>query len=76
MAELETRRMGRTEMRPKSLGLGAAWLAQGSESCSPFPCFPTTIDAVVSSLSHLTDIIHCYLESHLATWVRLRDKRG
>ena len=32
MAELETRRMGRTEMRPKSLALGAAWLVQGSES--------------------------------------------
>ena len=31
MAALETRRLGRTEMRPKSLGLGAAWLAQGSE---------------------------------------------
>ncbi len=38
MAELETRRMGRTEMRPKSLGLGAAWLAQGSET--------ETIDAI------------------------------
>ena len=31
MAGLETRRMGRTEMRPASLGLGAAWLANGSE---------------------------------------------
>ena len=32
MAELETRRMGRTEMRPKALGLGAAWLWQCPES--------------------------------------------
>ncbi len=31
MAGLETRRMGRTEMMPASLGLGAAWLGQGSE---------------------------------------------
>jgi aryl-alcohol dehydrogenase-like predicted oxidoreductase len=31
MAELKTRRMGRTEMRPKSLALGAAWLWQGDE---------------------------------------------
>lgn len=32
MAELETRRMGRTEMRPKALGLGAAWLVRCPES--------------------------------------------
>ncbi|MFC1715985.1 aldo/keto reductase [Candidatus Poribacteria bacterium] len=32
MPELETRRMGRTEMRPKSLGLGAAWLSRCPES--------------------------------------------
>ena len=31
MAGLETRRLGRTEMLPASLGLGAAWLANGSE---------------------------------------------
>ena len=31
MAGLETRRMGRTEMRPKALGLGAAWFSQSSE---------------------------------------------
>ncbi len=31
MARLDTRRMGRTEMMPASLGLGAAWLGQGSE---------------------------------------------
>ncbi len=31
MAELETRRMGRTEMRPKSLGLGAAFLSNNSQ---------------------------------------------
>ncbi len=31
MAGLETRRMGRTEMTPASLGLGAAWLDQRSE---------------------------------------------
>ena len=31
MAGLETRRMGHTEMMPASLGLGAAWLGQGSE---------------------------------------------
>lgn len=31
MAELETRRMGRTGMRPKSLALGAAWLHQCPE---------------------------------------------
>ncbi|MBI1924105.1 aldo/keto reductase [Candidatus Poribacteria bacterium] len=31
MAELQRRRMGRTEMQPKALGLGAAWLHQGPE---------------------------------------------
>lgn len=31
MAALHPRRMGRTEMRPKALGLGAAWLSQGSQ---------------------------------------------
>lgn len=31
MAALEIRRMGRTEMRPKALGLGAAWLCHGPE---------------------------------------------
>lgn len=31
MAELETRRMGRTEMYPKALGLGAAWLCNCPE---------------------------------------------
>ena len=31
MSELETRRMGRTEMLPKSLALGAAWLHSGPE---------------------------------------------
>ena len=31
MVELETVRLGRTELRPKSLGLGAAWLDGGSE---------------------------------------------
>ena len=38
MAGLETRRMGRTEMRPKSLALGAAWLHSGLEQ--------DTIDAI------------------------------
>ena len=32
MAELQTRRMGRTEMRPKALALGAAWLWQGEDA--------------------------------------------
>ena len=31
MTRLDIRRMGRTEMMPASLGLGAAWLGQGSE---------------------------------------------
>ena len=31
MKELETRRMGRTEMRPRSLGLGAAFLSHNTE---------------------------------------------
>ncbi|MCZ6680745.1 MAG: aldo/keto reductase [Candidatus Poribacteria bacterium] len=31
MADLETRRLGRTEMRPKALGLGGAWLHNGPE---------------------------------------------
>ena len=31
MAELTTRRLGRTEMRPLALGLGGAWWAQGPE---------------------------------------------
>ena len=32
MAELQTRRMGRTEMRPKALALGAAWLWQSEDT--------------------------------------------
>ena len=32
MNGLETRRMGRTEMRPRSLGLGAAFLSDNSEA--------------------------------------------
>lgn len=32
MAELQTRRMGRTKMRPKALALGAAWLWQGEDA--------------------------------------------
>lgn len=31
MAELEVRRLGRTEMRPKSLGMGCASLGSHSE---------------------------------------------
>jgi aryl-alcohol dehydrogenase-like predicted oxidoreductase len=32
MAELESRRLGRTEMRPNAIGLGGAWWGAGSES--------------------------------------------
>ncbi len=52
MAELETRRMGHTEMRPKSLGLGAAWLAQGSEG--------ETIEAIHRAIELGIDYLDTY----------------
>ena len=60
MAELETRRMGRTEMRPKSLGLGAAWLAQGSET--------ETIDAIHRAIELGIDYLDTYPRSGEERW--------
>ena len=52
MAGLETRRMGRTEMMPASLGLGAAWLGQGPER--------ETIDAI----HHAIDLGINYIDTY------------
>ena len=60
MAELETRRMGRTEMRPKSLGLGAAWLAQGSET--------ETIDAIHRAIELGINYLDTYPRSGEDRW--------
>ena len=60
MAELETRRMGRTEMRPKSLALGAAWLAQGSEG--------GTIEAIHRAIELGIDFLDTYPHSGEERW--------
>jgi aryl-alcohol dehydrogenase-like predicted oxidoreductase len=60
MAGLETRRMGRTEMRPASLGLGAAWLGQGSER--------ETIDAVHRAIDLGINYIDTYPRRQEDRW--------
>ena len=60
MAGLETRRMGRTEMRPASLGLGAAWLANGSER--------ETIDAVHRAIDLGINYIDTYPRRQEDRW--------
>ena len=57
MAGLETRRMGRTEMRPKSLALGAAWLHSGPEQ--------DTIDAIHKAIELGINYIDTYHRSGL-----------
>ena len=60
MAGLETRRMGRTEMRPASLGLGAVWLANGSER--------ETIDAVHRAIDLGINYIDTYPRRQEDRW--------
>ena len=60
MAALETRRMGRTEMRPKSLALGAAWLAQGSEA--------ETIEAIHRAIELGIDYVDTYPRHAEGRW--------
>ena len=60
MAELDIRRMGRTEMRPKSLGLGAAWLAQGSEA--------ETIEAIHCAIELGIDYVDTYPRHAEGRW--------
>ncbi len=60
MAGLETRRMGRTEMMPASLGLGAAWLGQGSER--------ETIDAIHRAIDLGINYIDTYPRGQEDRW--------
>ena len=60
MAALETRRMGRTEMRPKSLALGAAWLAQGTEA--------ETIEAIHRAIELGIDFVDTYPRHAEGRW--------
>ena len=60
MAELETRRMGRTEMRPKSLALGAAWLTQGTEA--------ETIEAIHRAIELGIDFVDTYPRHAEGRW--------
>ena len=60
MAGLETRRLGRTEMLPASLGLGAAWLANGSER--------ETIDAVHRAIDLGINYIDTYPRRQEDRW--------
>ena len=60
MAALETRRMGRTEMMPASLGLGAAWLGQGSER--------ETIDAIHRAIELGINYIDTYPRGQEERW--------
>ena len=62
MAGLETRRMGRTEMTPASLGLGAAWLGQGSER--------ETIDAIHRAIDLGINYIDTYPKGQEERWGR------
>ena len=60
MKELETRRMGRTEMRPKSLGLGGAWLTQVSEG--------ETIEAIHRAIELGIDYLDTYPGHQEVRW--------
>ena len=60
MAGLETRRMGRTEMMPASLGLGAAWLGQGPER--------KTIDAIHRAIELGINYIDTYPRGQEDRW--------
>ncbi len=60
MADLETRRMGRTEMMPASLGLGAAWLGQGTER--------ETIEAIHHAIDLGIDYIDTYPSGQEDRW--------
>lgn len=60
MAELETRRMGRTEMKPKSLALGAAWLTQGTEA--------ETIEAIHRAIELGIDFVDTYPRHAEGRW--------
>lgn len=62
MAGLETRRMGRTEMRPASLGLGAAWLGQRSER--------ETIEAIHRAIDLGINYIDTYPKGQEDRWGR------
>ena len=62
MAGLETRRMGRTEMRQKALGLGAAWLSQGSER--------ETIEAIHRAIELGLNYIDTYPRGNEERWGR------
>ena len=50
--ELETRRMGRTEMRPKALALGAAWLTSKTD------------DEVIGAIRKAVDLGINYIDSY------------
>ena len=60
MAGLETRRMGRTEMMPASLGLGAAWLGRGSER--------ETVDAIHRAIDLGINYIDTYPKGQEDRW--------
>ena len=60
MAGLETRRMGRTEMMPAALGLGAAWLGQGTER--------ETIDAIHRAIDLGINYIDTYPRGQEDRW--------
>jgi aryl-alcohol dehydrogenase-like predicted oxidoreductase len=62
MAELETRRMGRTEMRPKALGLGAAWFSQISDR--------ETIEAIHRAIELGLDYLDTYPGQNEERWGR------
>ena len=60
MAELETRRMGRTEMRPKAMGLGGADLYHGPER--------ETVEGVERALELGIDYFDTYPGGHEDRW--------
>ena len=60
MAELETRRMGRTEMRPKAMGLGGAYLYHGPEQ--------ETVEGVERALELGIDYFDTYPGGHEDRW--------
>lgn len=60
MAELETRRMGRTEMRPKAMGLGGAFLYHGPER--------ETVEGVERALELGIDYFDTYPGGHEDRW--------
>ena len=60
MAGLETRRLGRTEMQPAALGLGAAWLGQGTER--------ETIEAVHRAIDLGINYIDTYPRGQEERW--------